>query len=224
MKLDLHMHSEQSCDSFMKPDKMIKVAKSLGLDGIAITDHNTLPKIKAQEGDDFLVIPGEEILTRRGEIIGLNLTEKIPKLLSVGETVDRIYEQGGTLLIPHPFDITGKCLMCNYKKLKRSFLFEAFNGGVILNYFNVLAKNYAKKHDFAVAGSSDAHDYKYIGYGYTELKKYETSIDGALKSLLKGRGFAVGGKVAPNGAALDIYVNVFTEPIARFMTWYKKKK
>ncbi|MCK5234581.1 MAG: PHP domain-containing protein, partial [Candidatus Aenigmarchaeota archaeon] len=43
MKLDLHIHSERSCDSFMKAGKIIEIAKKIGLDGIAITDHNALP-------------------------------------------------------------------------------------------------------------------------------------------------------------------------------------
>ncbi|MEA2003626.1 MAG: PHP-associated domain-containing protein [archaeon] len=221
MRLDLHMHSERSCDSFMKADKMIGIAKKIGLDGIAITDHNALPKVKVQEGGDFLVIPGEEILTKWGEIIGLNLTEKIPSLLSVSETIDRIREQGGTVLIPHPFNVIGKCLLCNYGKIKGPFLFEAFNGDVVLNVFNVIAKNYAVKHNLAMVGSSDAHHYECIGYGYTELETKAITINGVMKDLLKGKGVPVGSKISSKNIFLDRQFNAFTQPLAKFVTWWR---
>ena len=221
MKLDLHIHSERSCDSFMKAGKIIKVAKSVGLDGIAITDHNALPKVKAQEKDGFFVIPGEEVLTKRGEIIGLNLTEKIPSLLSVSETIDRIREQGGTVVVPHPFNVTGKCLLCNYKRIKGPFLFEAFNGDVVLNIFNVIAKNYAVKHGLPMVASSDAHHYECIGYGYTELETDASSIDMILKELLKGKGVPVGSKISSKNIFLDRQFNAFTQPLAKFVTWWR---
>lgn len=221
MKLDLHIHSEKSCDSFMKVKNIIAVAKKIGLDCIAITDHNALPKVKAQEKDGFFVIPGEEVLTQRGEIIGLNLTEKIKPLLSVGETLDKIREQGGTVLIPHPFCVIEKCLLCNYGNIPKPFLFEAFNGNIPLNYFNTIARNYGKKHNYAMVGSSDAHVYEYIGYGYTELDTDASSIDSILKELLKGKGVPIGDRVSPKSASLDVYFNSFTHPLARFITWFK---
>jgi len=221
MKLDLHIHSERSCDSFMKAKKIIEIAKKIGLDGIAITDHNALPKVKAQDKDGFFVIPGEEIMTTRGEVIGLNLTDKIPSLLSVPETIDRIREQGGTVVIPHPFNVTGKCLLCNYKRIKGQFLFEAFNGDVVFNIFNVLAKNYALKHDLAMVGSSDAHHYECIGYGYTELETDASSIDGVLNDLLKGKGVPVGSKISSKNIFLDRQFNAFTHPLAKFVTWWR---
>ncbi len=222
MRLDLHMHSRYSCDSFMDINRMIKIAKKIGLDGIAITDHNRLPRVKAQEGK-FYIIPGEEILTRRGEVIGHNLTEKIPPLLSLGETLDRIHEQGGFVHIPHPFNPLEKCLFANYKNIKKPFLFEVFNGNINVKKFNKLSRWYAEKHRLPMVGSSDAHDYSSIGNGYTELETHQSSIEDIFKDLLKGKGVPMCHKVSPRKTSLDVYLNTFTVPLAKALTWFNKK-
>ena len=80
MKLDLHIHSKYSSDGVLDPEKIVKIAAKRGLNGVAITDHNTIIgglKAKNYETEDFKVIVGSEISTERGEIIGLFLKEEI---------------------------------------------------------------------------------------------------------------------------------------------------
>ena len=75
------------------------------LDCIAVTDHNTIRgALLARELADFKVIVGEEVKSSQGDIIGLFLSEEVPKGLSPLETVRRIKGQGGLVLVPHPFD------------------------------------------------------------------------------------------------------------------------
>ena len=78
MKLDLHAHSNYSLDGIAPPVQLIKYAKKVGLKGIAITDHNEIiGAVKAQKfsNDDFVVIPGIEISSNNGHILGLNIKE-----------------------------------------------------------------------------------------------------------------------------------------------------
>ena len=80
MKYDLHIHSKYSSDGVLDPEKIVKIAAKRGLNGVAITDHNTIIgglKAKNYETEDFKVIVGSEISTERGEIIGLFLKEEI---------------------------------------------------------------------------------------------------------------------------------------------------
>ena len=41
MKLDLHVHTKYSGDSFSTPKSLVRAAKKKGLDGFALTDHDT---------------------------------------------------------------------------------------------------------------------------------------------------------------------------------------
>ena len=102
LKLDLHVHTSRSTDAFTPPEQLRTICTERGLDGLAITDHNVL----AQDLDDELVIlPGIEISSRDGHIIGLGLSDAIPRGLSADETIRKIREQNGASIIPHPYDL-----------------------------------------------------------------------------------------------------------------------
>jgi len=92
LKLDLHIHSQYSEDASGTPLEIAKVLKKKGLNGMAITDHNTieggLSALKAAS-KDFVVIPGIEISTKDGHIIALNVRETIPRGLTCEETVEK---------------------------------------------------------------------------------------------------------------------------------------
>ena len=97
MKYDLHIHLKYSSDGVLDPEKIVKIAIKRGLNGVAITDHNTIIgglKAKNYETEDFKVIVGSEISTERGEIIGLFLKEEI-KPGNVQEVISEIKEQNG---------------------------------------------------------------------------------------------------------------------------------
>ena len=58
----------------MEPKVIAKLARKKGLDGIAVTDHNNIKgALKTREYADkaLTVITGSEVMTSRGEIIGL---------------------------------------------------------------------------------------------------------------------------------------------------------
>jgi predicted metal-dependent phosphoesterase TrpH len=74
MKIDTHIHTHYSFDSSMKPEDLITVARERGLDAVIVLDHGTIKgaietRDRAQ-GTGLLVIPGEEIKTKSGEIAG----------------------------------------------------------------------------------------------------------------------------------------------------------
>lgn len=115
MKLDMHIHSWHSChpfwghDSWSRPREIVKTAIKAGLDGISVTDHNTLKgsmaalKISKKMRRDFRVIPGMEIKSTSGDILAYGIKEEIPRGLSPEETIERILAQGGVPVIAHPF-------------------------------------------------------------------------------------------------------------------------
>lgn len=106
MFLDLHVHTSFSFDSMSSPEEVLRAAKRKGLDGLAVTDHDTIQgalETRDRNRDpDFVVIVGCEKSTDAGDIIGLFLREEIRSRKAL-EVIHEIHEQGGLALLPHPF-------------------------------------------------------------------------------------------------------------------------
>ncbi len=110
---DLHMHTTGSLDvrrrtTGLTPQEAVLSGVEAGLSALAITDHdNLLSSYEAwnfaeKEGLPIELIPGVEITTRDGHLIGLYLTSSIPSGLSIAESVRSIHTQSGLAILPHP--------------------------------------------------------------------------------------------------------------------------
>ncbi len=207
IKLDLHLHSIYSGDSLIKPENAIKYAKKKGLDGFAITDHETLKAynllIKKNQYEDFIIIPGMEIATSAGEVIGLFLTEEVNindnNFFSI---VDNIKEQGGLVVIPHPFDFLRdnrlKMDLLTDKVIKKYIDgIEIVNSRIIFKKCVTKAKNFNKKYNLFETGGSDAHSNKEIGKAYTLIQDTDNSFSGIKKSLLAKKSKSLGSLSSP---------------------------
>ena len=166
MKYDLHSHSKYSSDGILDPKKIIKVAVKKGLDGIAVTDHNTIKgglKAKQYETDNFKVIVGSEVMTSKGEIIGLFLSEEI-KSNDFYEVINEIKAQNGIVVLPHPFDEWRYASFPDEKDVKYINNIEIFNSRCIKDKYNKNAGKFAKKYKLGATGGSDAHFANEIGH------------------------------------------------------------
>ncbi len=210
MKIDFHVHSKYSSDCFMKIDKIIETAKRRGLDGVAIVDHNKIGDFKQKFDDGFALIRGEEILTRGGEIIALNIDERIKPLQTVEKTVEQIKEIGGTIILPHPFCFWRKGAVFAYRKIKYPFVMEILNGMAYFNFENDYARYIAQKNNITVCAGSDAHRYKDIGRAYTKLPDSD-SIDDILGKLVCGKGVPYGNRVSKL-VHIKVFANAFFKP------------
>src|SRR5205809_6957798 len=105
MRLDLHNHTRYSPDSRVSPTDLVARARQLRLDGIAITDHNSVAGIREAEAAaaGLIVLSGIEISTRSGHVIAYGVREATPRDLPVRETVGRITALGGVAVAPHPY-------------------------------------------------------------------------------------------------------------------------
>lgn len=180
MILDLHIHSRHSFDSISKPNDIIKVAKRKGLNGIAITDHNTIKGgVEAKEINrdrDFLVIVGAEITTEMGDIMGLFLSEEIKSRNSI-EVVREIQRQGGIAVLPHPY----KGHRLNEEVLKTIDVIEGFNSRTS-ERDNRKAIKLAKRYRKPIVAGSDAHFCSEIGASTVVLNSMDIKHE-----ILKGR-------------------------------------
>jgi len=167
-KIDFHIHTKYSPDSDSRLQDIHRVSRSKGIIP-TITDHNTL---KALKHTPKPFIPGEEIKTELGDVIGLYINEVIPKRLSVDETFDRIRNQDGLVYLPHMFDLIrrGVGLKGDKNTLKKADIIEILNGRSN-DAFDGRAKIFAKANKLLNGAGSDAHNLSEIGNCYMEFKK-----------------------------------------------------
>ncbi|MBX7076028.1 MAG: PHP domain-containing protein [Methanobacteriaceae archaeon] len=199
MKIDPHIHSVYSGDSDSKPKDILKQAKKVGLDAIAISDHNTIKgsKIAIEESKnmDILVVPSIEISSYSGHILGIGVTEEIPKGRSAIETVERIREAGGLAIIPHPYSYYRHGLFIKIDDNLSNDGVETLNARYIIGYSNNHAKVLAEKNNLAKFGSSDSHFIKSIGDCYTEIDS-ECNVDDILDAIIKKKTTPMGKKTS----------------------------
>jgi predicted metal-dependent phosphoesterase TrpH len=183
---DPHIHSKYSGDSAIEPAIILKVAKKMGLDGLAVTDHLTIKggieTRKMNLDPDFYVIVGSEVETNNKEdLIGLFLTEDI-KSRDTEDIITEIKAQGGVVFWAHPFRF-GKNLL-HSDAIKQLDLIEGFNSKTSASR-NILAQQLALKHDKSVIGASDAHQAFEIGNGKTFV--HDTGFDNTKEALASGK-------------------------------------
>lgn len=176
-KVDLHTHSSASPDGGVTPNQYERVLESGLLDAIAITDHNRIDMalaLQKQFGERIIV--GEEIMTTRGEIIGLFLTHAVPAGLSPHDAVKQIKDQNGLVYIPHPFETVRKGV--SERTLEEIVdyvdIVEACNGRAFVQNRSSKAVVWAKINQKDSAASSDAHGYKGLGRTYSDLPEMPT--------------------------------------------------
>ena len=190
MIIDPHIHSTYSSDSTARPKDIIKKARSIGLDAIAIADHNSikgsLDAINESKGlDNFVVMPAIEISTSKGHIVALGINEEIKPKLSPEETVEKIREDGGIAIAPHPFVRYREGLCDKIKELDIDAM-ETLNSRYIFGYSNWKAKKLAEERGIPQIGASDAHFLGAIGSCVTEVEA-DFSVDSIVQGILSGK-------------------------------------
>ncbi|MBQ3414408.1 MAG: PHP domain-containing protein [Clostridia bacterium] len=178
IRAEFHVHTRYSKDSILNKFFILFMCKIRKIKLLAITDHNEIRG--AQKYKKFLkrfnidVIVGEEIMTQKGEIIGLYLTEKIKDNQTVEETIKQIKNQGGLTYLPHPYDEKRyKTVLQDdmQKKFKDYFDFiEIHNGRNIKESFDDEQKKRQELLDINPIIGSDAHTFIELGRNYVLLK------------------------------------------------------
>jgi predicted metal-dependent phosphoesterase TrpH len=174
---DLHMHTSWSHDCAIEVPELLTHAETEGLGAIAITDHNVfggaLEALAATSS--VTVIPGEEVKTDgQGEIIGLYLSEEIPRGMSFGDTLSAIHEQDGVAYLPHPFDrmhaIPDAATLRRH--LDEIDVFEVYNARLLFEGYNDEALRFARKYNLTMGAGSDAHVLQGVGTGALRMREF----------------------------------------------------
>lgn len=195
MKVDLHCHSEASADCVTPIPLMPERCLERDIRVQAITDHNEiwgaqkLRDLVAAQQLPLTIIVGEEVSTREGEIVGLFLEEKIEAGLSPEETVARILEQGGLVLLPHGFDPLKRFRLSEEARTRVAsaiHIVETFNARISRPTWNRVAVSWAEEHGKLMSAGSDSHTLADIGEAWVEVSEQSLTTPEELLRALEG--------------------------------------
>jgi len=179
---DLHIHTCYSHDCSTTPEELLAACDELGLEAIAVTDHNTIEganEVARLAPGHIHVIIGEEVKTSEGEIIGLYLQDEIPAGLSAEETIERIKEQGGLVYVPHPFDPLHLTPSYSFLASHASDIdiVEVYNPRITFTGFNEKARRLARKYGIPGGAGSDCHVIEGLGTALLSLARFSSPTE-----------------------------------------------
>ena len=199
LKIDLHVHTCYSSDCSTTLENIVSFSKKKGLSGVAITDHDTVEgalRLLKKKNNGLIVIPGIEVSTDQGHVLGLNVTTPITPRLSARETVEEIHEAGGIAVAAHPsamlksgIGLMGKLSSCGFDAV------EVINSSLfpfsLLTYLNERA---ATRSGLPQTAGSDSHLPETIGLAYTVFEDLEpeASVEGIIEAVTEGKIFPFG--------------------------------
>jgi len=190
LKIDLHVHTCYSNDAVTTLREVVTYSKKRGLDGVAITDHDTLlGALKLIEKSKFIVIPGMEISALGGHILALNITTPIPPKLSLSETIQRIHEADGIAVAAHPTSVYKSTLS---RQVTSYDAIEVINSAAVpFRLFTRLSQKLATRLNLPQTAGSDSHYAPEIGAAYT-IVEADPDVDEIVQAIKEGETLPLG--------------------------------
>lgn len=197
-RIDPHVHSFFSGDGVSSPEALIRSARKAGLDGFALTDHNTcdgcrylrdkgLLREDGEPVDGLLIIPGVEVSTAEGHLLCLGVW--LPNGLKgapASEVLAMVREQNGLAIPAHPYDrLRSGIREAHLDELEMDGI-EVFNAATAMQRHNARAMAYATRRGLAMTAGSDAHYHAAIGRSHTIFPAERLAMRPVLDSLTKG--------------------------------------
>ena len=186
IRVELHLHTCYSKDCLVKPERLLAHLDKVGLDRVAVTDHNVIEGAFAlKKMAPERVIVGEEIITTRGELISYFMSEWVPPGLEPMAAISRLRAQGAVISVPHPFDTVRSQNWAEEDLLAIApyvDAIETFNARCINDKPNQQAAAFAQQHALLATVGSDAHSLWEVGRATLSMPDFNSS-EGFLKAL-----------------------------------------
>ncbi|MFC7139303.1 CehA/McbA family metallohydrolase [Halosimplex aquaticum] len=200
VRIDAHLHTVASHDCQTPPEDILAAARRSDLDGVVVTDHDTVEGARIAESlagpDDPVVIRGCEVSTAHGHLLGIGVDDAPAPGRPLARTAREIRRQGGIAVVPHPFQRSRHGVARDAVKAVDGI--EVYNAHTLTNVRNAQAQRFSARHDFPEFGGSDAHTAASVGNAATEvaIDAGRSVTHGAvLDAMRAGRTEAVGRRV-----------------------------
>ncbi|NLN69452.1 MAG: PHP domain-containing protein [Chloroflexi bacterium] len=181
LRVELHLHTAASADSLVTPQNLVKHCQQVGINRVAITDHNCIKgALAAHALAPELVIVGEEIETTQGELLGYFMTEPIPPGLEPMQVIQRLRDQGALISVSHPFDRIRSAQWTEAQLLAITphvDAIEIFNARCLSNHPNQQAAAFAQAHGLPGTVGSDAHSLVEVGRATLLMPPFEGAAE-----------------------------------------------
>ena len=202
LSVDPHTHSAASYDGRDDVELLLKQAAIVGLDAIAVTDHDeieaSLEAVDRAPEHDLVAIPGMEVSSADGHVLALGVEERLPPERPFAETVEAIHDAGGIAVVPHPFQEARSGVLANISRdeLAIADAIEVYNSRLLTGRSNRQARRFAERRGLPMTGGSDAHICEMVGQAFTRVDATELTADAILEAISEGR-TTVEGKRTP---------------------------
>lgn len=204
MKIDIHVHTTRGSDcSVLAPETLIERAAEVGLDGLCITEHDTIWRSSELEDlarrHGILLFWGIEANTEHGEVLAFGpeeYTQGFHRLSNLRRAVD---ERGGVIIAAHPFRTTFSPFYAKsgderptVEEAARWPIMQLVDALEIMNGAstqeeNAFAQAVAERLGLGMAGGSDAHSVDGIGMCATVFERNVTCWSEFLEELRAAR-------------------------------------
>lgn len=171
-------------------DAIVERVKSIGYDGYALADHDTMEGLKeaSEKKGDLIFVPAVEISARGAHVLAIDPNEPIPYGLGIAETVDRIHQQGATAVLAHPYGLPRSWVSMNAARSSGVDAVEVVNSAQFpFGYICELNKRLADELSLPVTGGSDSHIPQTVGRAYTIIDTPSAELPDVIDSIRKGR-------------------------------------
>jgi hypothetical protein len=174
-------------------DLLLSQAAAVGLDAVAVTDHDEIDaSLEAAElapEYGLLGIPGMEVTTAAGHVLAFGIDELVPAGLSFDDTLDRIHEQDGIAVVPHPFQKSrhGVAHKITRDQLASADAIEVYNSRLLTGRANRRAERFAERRNLPMTAGSDAHISEMVGQAVTHVDAETASVESILDAIADGR-------------------------------------
>ena len=194
LSCDLHVHTNFSRDGESRVDEILARAEAIGLDAVAITDHDSVDgaRYALRCNTPVLVIPGTEVSTNEGHLLVLGVTSPLPSGMDFLDTVRTAQSMGGLTILPHPYHIWRHAVALRLRSSVEAVdAIEVFNSRFLFGTANRKAARVARRFGKPCVGGSDAHNARYVGYGITYIGA-EPDVASILQAIRDGDTVAAG--------------------------------
>ena len=197
-RFDLHVHSLFSPDSSAELGQVVEQLPLSGLQGFALTDHNSLRgyarlRELQERFPRYLMIPGVEVSTLDGHLLVYSVDALPPLHRPLTETLEWVDAHQGVAVLAHPFRFfhgVGEKLAGS----ARVTAMETVNGHSSL-VANERAELVAARRGLGQTGGSDSHNLSELGRAYTMFPDGVRTVDDILEAIRRGRCHSAGRSV-----------------------------
>ena len=201
-RYDLQVHTDASPCSAASPAEIAVAAVETGLDGIAITNHDTTAGVSevrhaiAGLDGEIDVISGVEVTTTQGHLLALGVHEPPPQA-DPRTVIEDVHDQGGVAVLSHPFDRLRQVYDRDLEDIAATVDgVETCNSRCVRPRYNADSKRFAARYGLAQTGGSDAHFPREVGRAVTECRGEVLDAIRAGETRSVGRGGYLSGHIA----------------------------